>query len=230
MLINAQKLRDLANKNIVPALRTALNRTGMHIKKQEVSEIGRVFDRPTRFTLNSVEVELARGNKLRVVVRIKDAPNLGDKHYLSAQVRGGGRRLKRYEYLLQRYGYLPAGKYTVPGKGARLDGNGNMSPGQIVQILSCLRAFPETGYMANATERSMARNRKPRDYMIMRNAGGTPTGIYQRLGNSKFPMPVLIFVDQPKYTKRFNFMKVAENATYERFRHHVRVALKELAG
>ena len=50
----------------------------------------------------------------------------------------------------------------VPGDAATLDQNGNMSAGQIVQIMSWFKAFGEQGYQANMRDggRRLARDNK----------------------------------------------------------------------
>ena len=65
------------------------------------------------------------------------------------QVAGGRRSLKSAEKMLAAKNYLPGGMVTVPGAGAKLDAYGNMSRGQLVQLISALLAFPKTGYNAN---------------------------------------------------------------------------------
>ena len=67
--------------------------------------------------------------------------NLPPGKPLLSEVRGGARRAKRSEVLLQRAGVLPAGWLTVPGRGARLDAYGNLQRGQLLQILAFFRTY-----------------------------------------------------------------------------------------
>lgn len=207
------------------ALSLAVNKTAQSVKKAQVEEMQKVFDRPTPFTLNSLMIDPASKATLTATVKLKDAARLSDKHYLIPEIKGGGRRLKNYEVLLNRYGYLPADMYTIPAAGARMDQYGNMSRGQLVQILSYLQAFPEQGYMANATKRSLTKNAAPREYFLMRDPGGVPKGIYQRMAADKFPMPVLIFVKQPQYRPRLDFIGVGKRTAIETFKANMIEAL-----
>ena len=78
-------------------------------------------------------------------------------HYLVPQVDGGQRKLKGFERAIGE-GEL------VPALGAKLNQYGNVSPGQIRQILSVLgKAEASAGYSANITSRSRRRNRHPAD-------------------------------------------------------------------
>lgn len=151
-------------------------RLGQLVKAEEVEEMKRVFDRPKPFTLNSLKLSPAKKDNLSAVVWFKDPPRLGSaQHYLEPQVFGGGRELKRLEKLLKM-------KHLMPGSGAKLDAYGNLSRGQLTQVLSVLKAFNMAGYDMNLTSRSGKRNRKPRDYFaVTKKRGGLVPGVYQRV-------------------------------------------------
>lgn len=158
------------------AMAKGLTKLGQLVKKEEVAEMKRVFDRPTPFTLNSLQLTPAKKDTLSARVWFKDPPRLGmGQHYLEPQVYGGGRELKRLEKLLKM-------KHLMPGAGAKLDVYGNISRGQVTQVLSVLKAFNMAGYDMNLTSRSGKRNRKPRDYFaVTKKRGGLLPGIYQRV-------------------------------------------------
>src|SRR5690606_17275008 len=100
----------------------------------------RVFDRPTRITVNSVLYAKATKDRLYADVFIRDEASGGTPpaRYLLPEVEGGARRLKPFERLLQAQGVMPAGMFAVPGKGAQLDAFGNVPPSQVNQMLSQL--------------------------------------------------------------------------------------------
>jgi len=101
-----------------------------------------VFDAPKPATKNTLVVEKATKESLTAVIRHKTiSEGYPFTESLSHQVTGGTRVDKRSEILLRNAGLLPPGMQTVPGKGARLDAFGNMSRGQIVQILSYFKTF-----------------------------------------------------------------------------------------
>jgi hypothetical protein len=87
-----------------------------------------------------------------------------------------------------------------------------MTGAAITQILSALKAFPEVGYMANVTGRSKKRNRKPRNFFMIRNPGShLRPGVYEKLSSGAIK-PILIFINNPQYTIRLRFFDVIEKA------------------
>lgn len=169
-------------------------------------EMGKVFDRPTPFTLNSTYVRPATKANLAALVKLKDEAFKGTPaaRYLAPQITGGDRVLKRFERALVAIGALQPGWFAVPGQGARLNSYGNMSVGQVTQILSYLRANPDA--MQNRTPRSGKRSVKRAGYFVGR-PGNAPIGVWQRT-QSGGVRPVLIFVKGATYAKRFDFEAV----------------------
>ena len=153
----------------------ALNKTGKLIKEAEVAEMKAVFDNPTSYTLNSLKLTPATKDNLQATVWFKQPDRMG-QHYLVPQVDGGQRKLKGFER------GVGLGELT-PALGAKLNRYGNVSPGQIRQILSVLgKAETSAGFMANITDRSRRRNTKERDFVVIdnRQRGHLPMGVYQR--------------------------------------------------
>jgi hypothetical protein len=222
----AKRLREYP-KSLVFAVSKALNDIGGQVKKAERQEMATVFDRPTPFTLNALEMLPANKRNLEVRVRLKVAPRLGEKHYLIPQIEGGSRDLKRSEKWLRGAGILPPGKYIAPARGAVLDNYGNMGP-KMVQILSALKAFPETGYKMNVTARSKKTNKKPRNFFVAYK-DGVAFGIFERRSGSATTwaqeIPVLIFISKPQYSRRLNFYNVAEATVYGNLNRSIRDAL-----
>jgi hypothetical protein len=157
------------------ALRQAVNNSSADCKRAVYDEMRRVFDRPTRYTLNSLTSTASKGSELTAYVWFKDPDRMG-KHYLVPQVEGGPRQLKGFERALD-------GKMFIPGRGARMDKHGNVSAGQIRQLLSVLgRAERYAGYTANISARSKLRNKKERDYTYLPYGMGKMfPGVYQRV-------------------------------------------------
>lgn len=210
-------LRQLSNmpKQIPFAIASALTASAQKVRDAEKREMQSVFDRPTRFTMNSLFMDRATKARLSAIVYFKQ-PRSGGKHYLLPQVFGGVRPQKQFEKRLENAGLLPRGWAAVPGRGARLDGSGNMSRGQINQVLSVLQAQGD-GY-ANTTARSAKRaKRKPRDLFAStqqsrataRNGGQLPLGVWERVGNRGQAKNILFFVPRATYRKRFPFFEVA---------------------
>jgi len=202
----------------------ALTKTAKLAQADIKQEMRRVFDRPVAYTLNSTFVKPATVQSLASTVGIKDDMFSGGKgtlpvNYLSPQIAGGDRKLKRFERALQSRGHLPDGMMAVPGAAAKIDGNGNMSRGQLMQILSALGAGEKSaGYSANRTARSRKRNRKQAQFFVGRPGGGRlPLGVWQsfRFAAGSAIKPVLIFVKRPIYRRRLDFQMIV-NRTADR--------------
>lgn len=200
----------------------AITRTGQDVREAERVEMRDVFDRPTPYTLNSIFLQRATPNNLRAVVWLKNEGGEGTPadRYLMPQIKGGPRPLKRFELALRQAGLLPDGMIAVPASGAKLDGYGNMSRGQIVQILAYFRTFGEVGYRANITEagrKRMARGTKKRQgfaYFVGRPGDGKlPLGVWQRVhfAVGSAIKPILLFVDQAHYAAIYDFEYTAQH-------------------
>jgi len=161
-------------KQLQRATETAIDMTGRQAKKDLQDEIKKVFHVPVPFSKNSPFYQPTQNHDMKGLIGLKEPARMS-RHYLWPQVEGGARKEKGFERA------LGMGK-LLPGKGAKMTGAGNVSPGQIRQMLSVLgKAEMSAGYSANITNRSRKRNKKERDYFILRRAHGKlPPGVYQR--------------------------------------------------
>ncbi len=223
---------DISAKQARFAVMRALNQAAYKAAQATAKEMAQVFDRPTQWVLRSVRYVKARRDKLEAQI---DFDFWGNKqgvtvsHVLRAEIFGGRRRLKRHEVALQRAGILPHGMAIVPGDAARMDKHGNMSPGQIVQIMSWFHSFGEQGYSSNmrdAGRRRLARGNKKTGergyaYFVLRKRHGKLLpGVYQRFSFGSLGSavkPVMIFVPIPAYRRRLDFYGVAEKAAVAEF-------------
>jgi hypothetical protein len=218
------RLDDLQKKHVPFAAALALTRTAQEVRKAEVEEMKRAFDRPTPFTLRSLYLKPATKADLTARIWFKDINR--PEHYLVAQITGGERPLKRFEQHLQRAGVLPKDQFVVPGAGARLNKYGNMSAGQITQILSATGAHPDIhAHSLDERNRSRRRGRKLRAYFVGRPGGRLPLGIWEKRGNRV--LPVLIFVRKPHYSKRFRFYEIGRSVAQREFPKQFERALAE---
>lgn len=187
----------------------AMNYTAEDIKAAAVAEMQRVFDRPTRFTLNALAVRRASKHDLHAEVYFKEGfGSIPAKRYLGPEVSGGGRGGKSFELALRRAGVMTAAEYAVPTSYAPLDGFGNLRGSIITRILSDVQANPDP--LSNSTHKTRTRRRKRGrgTYFVVR--GGRPAaGIYFRLGLRDM-RPILLFVRQPRYSPRFEFYAIAQ--------------------
>ena len=226
------------------AARQAVARTLPRGRDAVYAAMRRVFDRPTPYALNALKLQMPdQAGALQGAVMVKgpvDVRGAGvpAQSFLRAQISGGSRRWKRFEVALMKRGYLPRGWYAVPARGARLDAWGNMSRGQVVELMSWLGLFGSArgeraaGYRANKTEKSKARaragtrNRFGVDVFVSSplqayRRGGLAFGIYMRqtgatkrtAGPARPVTPVVLFVKTSRYRQRLDFFGELQRAT-----------------
>jgi hypothetical protein len=208
-------LKNFRAERAPMVLAYAMTKTGQDIKAEEIALMRSVFDRPTRYTLNALRLKPATKTDLQAVVDFKDFGGTPAWKYLGPNVEGGPRRNKSHELALQRAGILDQDEYCVPGRGVKLDANGNMRGSLISQILSQVKASSDP--MQNQTERSTKRRarRGGASYFVLR--GNTaPDGIYYRKPGAKFITPIVMFVIPPRYRKVYPFYERARQAFNER--------------
>lgn len=222
-------------KQVRFAAAVALTRTAVNVAKDAEAVMPRDFDRPKPYTVKGTYVTKAKPASLEAVAGIKDKI----AGYLAPNIGKNGRRPRTYknsERMLRAAGILPSGRYTVPGKEARLDEYGNMSRGQIQQILSYFRTFGLTRLNTkrkNSTDKSRANlAKKNADYFVVPVADrklGLYPGIWQRNGRSDI-VPVLMFVSQPQYRAIYDFYgnaaRKADRVFYAEFKTALADALR----
>lgn len=192
--------------NIPLIAKRALNRTAQAVQFNLREEMKRVFDRPTPFTLRAFYLDPATTSKQYAKVWLKDLSAVPGEHYLVPEIYGGNRKPKRYEETLRRSGNLPENMFTVPGKGARINNYGNMSMGQIMQVLAVTHSLSDRYSWSSPNSRK--RNRTLPDYFVIKDKDHKlPMGIYQRKGGDKI-VSVLLFVKQPTYRPRLSFDRI----------------------
>lgn len=229
---------DRRSKQVRYALAVALTRTAQDVRAAEYDEMRREFDRPTPYTLRSLYVKGATRANLQAVVWVKDdraGSGTPATRYLLPQIEGGPRGLKGFEKALQRAGYMKHGDKAVPGQFARLDRYGNVSYGQLIQIMSQLRITLTSGHHRNistdAKKAARAVQRAGGQYFALPNGRGKlPPGIYQRRDfahGSAAPRPVLVFVSGAAYRARFHFERVARRTISDKAGAHFIRAYRE---
>lgn len=220
------------------AAERALDKTVVIIRDETQEYMRRRFERPTPYTMNSLKVTKTQRHNMVAYVWFKRPPRMS-KHYLLAQVEGGGRSFKGFDIAMGNKFFAPPSRPShITGRGARLDKYGNITGGQIRQIMSVLKvAERSAGYSANITASSAKRNRKPRDYVLLRTRHGRlAPGVYQRyqtgpgfgaktkktlpfgewqkgkhkgsIIRAKGLVPVMFQIKQPRYPKRFPFYQI----------------------
>lgn len=230
-------LSGFSDRRMRAAQATGLTRTAVEVRDAIKAELPRVFDRPTPYTMNSLFVRPATADRLVAETYFKDETTqqgIPATKYLLPNVVGGGRALKRFEVALKMTGRLPAGWQVVPGAGAKLDVFGNMSRGQIIQILSQLRITLTAGHDRNLpfdARKQIRAQRKAggRFFVIPPGKKGAAPGIYQREFTGRNITPVVIFVRATSYRARFDFHGIARRVAEDRLRPNIERAIVESA-
>jgi len=226
----SSRLHDLARNQLPFALSKTLNAVANDIKLSEKKEMERVFDRPTPYMLNSIQIKpSSKRNLVARIAMIMPGRDIGTNapSAARAQVVGGSRRIKGTEAHLIAAGILPANKYLMPARGAKRDMYGNVPASEYVRILSDLQAFQETSFKRSAKmNKSMQSSlRRARQYYV-KEANGIKIGIYKRIGSlgsgNKWStvrdIPIFWFGSKPSYTKRLYFHEIARETAIRQFK------------
>jgi hypothetical protein len=206
------EMRDFSERRMNAAVATALTRTAKQSREVMQRRLGQLFDRPTPYTLNALFFTGATAQRLVASVKFKDegaGSGTPATKYLLPNVEGGARRSKRFEVALQAAGHLPAGWVVTPGPGASIDAFGNISKGQVIQVLSQLRITLVAGSNRNMSfdkGKSISAQRKAGGrFFVVKPGGRARPGVYQREFVGRGVTPVFWFVHHAAYKKRLDF-------------------------
>lgn len=179
------QLKDLGEHRMNKTTAIALTETARTLRDHLQKDIKNCFDRPTRWTTNSLFFKSASATDFKALVWFKDPERLSQREsYLLAQVQGGARELKPYEQALQRFGVLPGGYYTVPGAGIKLDRHGNIPTGTITEILTGVRALQgmsDTRFSGVMGGYKLRKKTTANFFVVKVKHGGLEPGIWQRV-------------------------------------------------
>lgn len=222
-----------SDRRFAAAIATALTRTGRQLQQAWRAELEADLDRPTPLTLRAPVSSTASAGNLVVELSLRDQARSGDiapSEYLATQEQGGDRRLKKFERALVARGNMRAGQRAVPGQYAKLDGYGNVSRGQIVQVLAQLGTAFSPGYARvispDGARRARNAARSGNTYIAVPDARGKlRPGIYRKFGGDL--LPVFFFVSGARYPRRTNLVEAAKRLTAQRFPAELRRSLAE---
>lgn len=251
-------LRNLSGPQARGAYAKAINDTAFQVRRAMKAEMGQVFDRPTRYILNSSYVDMATPNKLSARIapeNKRDSVGVDPQKILQAQEFGGSRRDKRSEVAFRRAGLLPAGWQMViptdPYPGSD-DGKGNLRGAFVSQLISYFQASAEQGYSANMKDKRKAKLRNQqgigniaakkvykttlgRRYFVSygRLRGQhLPAGIWAASGTHDVDVkPVVMFVRAGRYTPRLSMERIADKVDVQGYMDkRLRFRIREAAG
>lgn len=210
----------------------ALTKTAQATKLAIVAEMENVFDRPTRWTLNSLYVKPATKRVLAARVWVKNNAGTGPapENWTLPEVQGGPRKYKRFERALQLRGLMPQGMVAVPTKYIELDGNGNVSGRLMLQILRYLKSFGN-GSVGPVNRRAKSRVNKKQGFAYFAGTpnGGQPMGIWKRVNFAAGSaiVPLFLYVPMPQYKPKLDFFGVGQRVYSSTFLENFRQALTE---
>lgn len=225
------------SKQVNYATAVALTKTAKLVEKEVYDEFRRTFDRPTPTLMRSLRTKTANKFDLTARVYVKDRP-LGGKNpnsmadLLAHQFSGGSRIHKQLESVLRQQGLINAGQFVAPGSAAKLDRYGNMSRGQIVQILSQI-GVRRAGYDSTPTKSARSKRNLAAAGRIFWSYGKTgsrkslvdkATGItYGHTGGSgnhlpagawvadgRSVKPLLVVISAPSYRRRIDLDAIGQ--------------------
>ncbi|MCK9212898.1 MAG: hypothetical protein M0P52_00255 [Rhodoferax sp.] len=218
-----QEALKISKEQLPYAMMLAINKVAEQGRSDVQTKMKSVFDRPTAWVINSIRIKYATKTALGAALAFKDRNSVeSSRTMVEPHVYAGQRHYKTMEARLWRANYLPQNYNVVPGAGATLDAYGNMSAGQISQILNVLGTYTEAGYnTANSkTVTRLAKGTKKTygfTYWVNRVGSGIthlPPGVYKRVytawGTSLVPM--LIFVRRAKYKEVLDFYGISRGA------------------
>lgn len=221
---NAESVRRLTarqQRQIPFATSQTVNRLARQAVSDLQSEMKDVFKNPTDYTLKAFYAHGGTKNNPGAEIlarpgRLKDTPGW---KYLTPEVFGGTRNMKRFERTLQ--AHFGSGQ-SVPGRGAPLNAFGNISQGFIEKLLSALGAAENrAGYSANRRNLSKRQRaalgadgnyRRAQFFLAHSKSDGSLLGIYQIVGSGHVE-PVLIFPHRvPTYRKRLPYAETIKES------------------
>ncbi|NBQ13026.1 MAG: hypothetical protein EBU31_00080 [Proteobacteria bacterium] len=255
------KFQEISERRLLSAIATGLTRTAVGARGAIRQAMQVQLDRPTPYALAGVRVITATADKrnagvsnlpnpndafdgrlvesrfLEATVDLKnESTNKGTPaiNFLGPNVDGRPRGLKRFELALQASGAMPKGMFAVPTDEAKLDQYGNVSRGQIQQILSqvgtellagsnrTLRQRRDETAKQFATRRRRAFGKAGGQYVSYpEGRGKLPPGLYlvegrdfgARLGFGRSGRIRAVFFYQPRvsYRARFDFFGIGRS-------------------
>lgn len=208
-------LTDVLRKQLPFIMAKSLTLTAKDVQAELKKQLPQVFDRPNRWTMNSLFMKPATKSKLSAMVGLKDGGEGKSKgtpavKYLLPEIQGGDRRFKRFEKAFEAIGVLPKGMMMVPGKAAKMDSSGNMKKSHIVEILKHLRGVSvAVGGQAKAV---------PKYFVVREGARNLAPGVWRTFDGDRHKIkPVLLFVKTSRYAKRWKFYEAAKRVALDRF-------------
>lgn len=229
---------DRFSDQIPFAAAVALTKTVKQGSESMSNEFSNEFDKPTRYTTNSVFNSGADKVRLIAAFGLKDQAMLSKSgggtpaDTLAHHFTGGQSKITRYELAFRKLGMLGFDEDIVPGSELiELNQFGNIPASLIVKLIAYFGGFGEQGYKANTSSEKRAKLAKRTDkstkgkkqskyvtingvvYFYAKGTDHLHRGIWAKTGiHGSDVRPILMFVKRANYTKRFELIKFADQA------------------
>jgi hypothetical protein len=212
-----RQLNSFERQFVPIATAKALTFTAETVRDAEQWKMTRVFDRPTKYTIDSMWIKWATVKDPVAAVYFRDFAPKGTPagKYLYHNIHGGTREIKASERKLAPF--MAGHRFLMPGAAIALDGHGNIPRGEMTRILSQVKAL---GNGQNQSIASKKRNRKKTgpQYFWPKPGSGLKPGIYKREGRNI--KPALVFVSRAHYRPRFPFYEFGIAVARAKFPDH----------
>jgi hypothetical protein len=238
---DAYKMLDSLRRSYPSLTAKALTQAAFRVQDKTYAQMRSKFDRPTPFVMKGLRVKPAEKTEFPMEARVfvKDFPISGHNSFsdqyqsglaniIGHQFGGGRRQRKLLEARLQQRGLITASEYLVPGKAAKLDSYGNISRGQLQQILSQLY-IRQSGYdnLPTGSKRSKRNVKRAgeifwstgiKGYATNQGHNGTLSkGVWLRTNGGRSLKPLMIVVKRPNYKQRIDMQSIADEVMAKDF-------------
>jgi hypothetical protein len=202
------------------ATAVALTKTAKIAQADLRTEMQRSFVSAVPFTLNSLYVKGATKTNQVATIGFKTGGRSNAQTWLQPEIEGGVRH-GGIEVFLKPIGLPPPGLYAVPGSAANKTGSGKLSIPVLKRIVTQLAGQPQ-GVVGMQTARKR-RGSKVEYFALSTSVGRLKAGIYGKRGRET--LPIILFVRQPSYHKKFNFYEVGMASAQRNFPGQFREAM-----
>lgn len=216
---NVLSFVDKLNRQYPFAVASALTKTAGDVQAAIYDEQRSRFDRPTPYTMKALFIKKATPQNQTAEVAVKDrlysktsrspADILGHQYY------GGQRKRKAIEVYATRAGLIGPSEFLVPSEYAKKDAWGNMSRGQVAQIMSQIRIGIDQYQYATKSSRSKLNQKKAGAYFWSRG-GHLARGVWLRDGRFEV-VPVLMVESTVTYRQLIDVQGIGQRTAARTF-------------
>lgn len=207
-------LTEIGRKALPVTIAKTLTFLAKNVEKKTYDAMRANFDRPTPIVMRSLRTKTAtvRDQHARVYLKgyelTKQAKSIAD--VLSHEFEGGARIPKQLEKRFRQAGLLGQDEWFAPGLMARMDKYGNMSRGQIQQVISQLGLMVAGSDSAATKSGKSQRSQRRAGYFFWSDGDkiDLKRGVWQAKSGGRDLNPILIAVRKPNYRALIDMDKI----------------------